>query len=752
MSDDYKPIELLGKDEKLQRFIEYWKLSSEAFSEHFKAAAKAIAFQIPANQWPEGTDRTGLPTIEVDILRHPKQMVQNQASQANIGVDLSPVSPDATSELGEVKSGLYSRSQRDGGAKVARMWAIDYAKQTGLGWYRIATQYDEDSDDPTDQEIVYERLLYQESIRPDPASQKPDYSDARFFALAAYVPVDSIGYDYEEAQHTSESDFKDFSEPDWVRVENGKCSVLLVEFFYKVWRMKNGTKRTRPVVWRAVLTGREILEDKPFLAPEDKPEEGRRYIPFVPAVGTELQPVKGKRLYEGMTGPAMGPQIAHNFFASTLVMTVASEPKNPIMAPDDAIGPYKALWDSLATSNPAYLPFKALSDGEGRPLQPPFRMPSDQGRMSIALLALGQSKDWVESTTAFNPSSLGEVEPNQHARSGRAIKALQGATEAGTSQYMDNLETISLPLDARIWLDMAPVIYDRPGRAAQVLGSEGKARQVILNAPYAEVDGRPVPVDMIPPSKRQGADVKTYDLSKGRYSVVPTIGKPAQTRLEKGQEFLTQVISAAPELMPIIGDLVFDFRDEPGAKQIAERLRRQIQATNPNILDDGKQNDAEKVKAQAAAAMQQVQQLQGELQQAADYIKTEQAKHESAERMKQAEIASKVQIQQMQDATTIAVAQINAAVKGLQIQTESQNEQLATGLKVAHEIREAEKDRFHEVQARHEDMAHEKAMATAGAHTMTRTQEGGQDTAQEHTQEHGHETLPPEPQADGAGE
>lgn len=751
MQSDYdKPIELLKGDAKLGRFREWFKLSAEAWAEFRKLAERAIAFQIPANQWPEGTNRQGRPTIEVDLLRHPKQIVQNQASQANVGVDLHPVSPDASDELAEVKSGLYSRSQRDGGAKIARLWGLDYAKQAGLGWYRITTQYDEDSDDPTDQEIVYERIFFQDMVYPDPAAQKPDFSDGRFLFQAAYVPVESLGMDYEGVENTTAEGFKDLisSEPDWVRVEGEKCSVLLVECFYKVWRTQDGKRRNRPVVWRAVLTGKEIIEDKPYLAPTDKPEEGRRYIPVVPVIGTELQPVKGKRMYEGMTGPAMGSQIAHNFFASTLVETVASEPKNPIMAPDESIGPYKKLWDALATDNPAYLPFKAMSDGEGRPLQPPFRMPSDQGRMSIALMALGQSKDWVESTTAFNPPSLGEAPQRRDAQSGRAIKALQGATEAGTSQYMDNLETISLPLDARIWLDMAPVIYDRPGRAAEVLGAENKTRSVILNAPYAEVDGRPVPVDMIPPEKRRGADIKHYDLSKGRYSVVPTVGRPPQTRLEKGQEFLTQVIAAAPDLMPIIGDLVFEYRDEPGAKQIAERLRKNLP---PNLLDDGK-GSAEAAKAQLANLQMQVQQMGEQLKQASQYIQTDQAKHESAERMKAAEFQNKVQIQQMQDATTIAVAQINAEIKGLQLATEAQNEERATGLKIAHEIREQEKDRFHEVQARHEEMAHDKAMAAAGANTVTRTMEGGQDQQHEQSQEQGHETLPPEPQADGAGE
>src|SRR6185369_7302127 len=244
MSDsDYdKPIELLDEASKLLRFREWFKLSAEAFAENRKLAARAIAFQIPANQWPEGTNRAGRPTIEVDLLRHPKQIVQNQASQANVGVELHPVSPDANDELAEVKSGLYSRSQRDGGAKVARLWALDYAKQAGLGWYRLTTAYDEDSDDPTDQEIRYARLLHQEMCRPDPASQEPDFSDARFFALAAYVPVDSIAYEYDEAAFKSASDFKDLidMEPDWVRVEGDRCSVLLVEFFYKVWRTKDG--------------------------------------------------------------------------------------------------------------------------------------------------------------------------------------------------------------------------------------------------------------------------------------------------------------------------------------------------------------------------------------------------------------------------------------------------------------------------------------------------------------------------------
>jgi hypothetical protein len=113
----------------------------------------------------------------------------------------------------------------------------------------------------------------------------------------------------------------------------------------------------------------------------------------------------------------------------------------------------------------------------------------------------------------------------------------------------------------------------------------------------------------------------------------------------------------------------------------------------------------------------------------------------------------------MKDATTIAVAQLNNAVKGLQIQTESQNEQLATGLKMAHEERMLEKDQAHQDLIHHEEMAHDVGLAAGGANTMTRTREGGQDhgseTAQEQSQDTSKETRheqASEPQADGAGE
>lgn len=776
-SDYDAPIETLDEEEKLGRFRDWFKLSSEAFAEHRKLAARAIEFQIPSKQWPEGTNRKGRPTIEVDLLRHPKQIVQNQASQANIGVELSPVSPDATTELAEIKQGLYARSQRDGGAKVARLWGLDYAKQAGLGWYRITTQYDEDSDDLTDQEIVYERILHQEMVYPDPAAQRPDFSDGRFLFLAAFVPVDSVGADYEKAEYASAAGFKDFvtTNPDWVRVEGENCSVLMVECFYKVKRKKDGEKRNRPVVWRAVLTGKEILEDKPYLAPTDKPEEGRRYIPFVPVVGNELQPVAGKRYWEGMVGPAMGSQIAHNFFASTLIESVASEPKNPIMAPDESVMPYQKQWNDLATGNPAYLPFKAMSDGEGRPLQAPFRMPSDQGRMSIALLALGQSKDWVESTTAFNSSSLGDLPKRRDAQSGRAIQALQGATESGTSQYMDNLETISLPLDARIWLDMAPVIYDRPGRAAQVLGAENKSRQVILNAPYVDQGGRPVPIAKAKQYKPD--DVKNYDLSKGKYSVVPTVGKPPQTRLERGQEFLTQVISAAPELMPIIGDLVFDFRDEPGAKEIAKRLRKNLA---PNLLDDPK-GSPEQAQAQVSNLQAQVQQLTQHLQEAMQAIQTKQVEVQAKaqadvqietlrQQTKAAEIASAERMRHEDNATKILVARLGNAQDAANTAAEVKEELLATGIRVQAEAQATAVAQQHEARLAHEGQSHDMAMTAAStahaaqqaqeqrAHDAALTSQGQAHDAAQTDQQQAHDAAQAaadraaQPQADGASE
>lgn len=741
---DYKatPIGELPKDEKLQRFKDWFKLSTEAEQRQRERERDDLLFQIPENQWDTDAkeQRKGRPMLSISLLRQPMNLVQSQAAQAHLGVELHPVSEDADKELAEVKQGLYARIQRDGMADQARLWAFDRAKQCGRGWYRITTQYDEDSDEPTDQEIVYERILHQEMVRPDPSSQKPDFSDGRFIFVAAYVPGDTFRAIYQDSEYHSDSDFKALvdTDPEWVKLSGEHCDPLVVECFYKV-AMKDDP-RGRQVVWRAVLSGREILEDAPWLAPQDRPEEGRRYFPIVPVIGTELQPIDGERRWEGMVRPARDGQVAYNFGISQMVEDVSAISKTPVILDPRQIEGYEEVWQNANRKNYPFLPMNLKIDNE---IVPPQRLQVDGTKMQLSMLLSQQAQEMVQAATAVYEPSLGEAPSRKDAQSGRAILALQQQTDAGTSGYLENLKAVTLPLDARIVLDMMPVVYDRPGRVTQVLGAEDETRVVMLNAPFIEKDGRPMKAMPGMPGQPQ-----VYDLNRGKYAIVPTVGKPPQTRLERGQEFLAEVIKAVPEIMPYIGDLVFKFRTEPGAHEIADRLKRQIQATFPHILEDGK-NPAEDAQAENAALKQQMGMLQQQLQQAMQAIETDRVKVEGAIVQTQIKEEAATARERMKAEIDLQIAQLQARIKGLDTATDKGVKEEA----MVHESIENEKDRQHEREMAQFGAAHDVGMAAASGNSMTMRREGGKEGESERSHEaSAGRSRTAEPQADGAGE
>ena len=491
-----------AKEKLLSRVKACFKAASDVDCKQKEREREDLSFQLPENQWdPEarryrkGTATSpGRPMLSVSLLSQPMQLIQNQAAQARLGVEIHPVSEKANPEVAEVLQGLYRRIERDSNAQQARLWALDRAKQCGRGWYRVNTQWDEDGDDEFDQEIVIERILNQEDVYVDPAAQKADFSDANWALIVTYVPVEDFKEQYPDAEVPSnDAQFKSWlgSDPAWVRADGETKAVLVAEYFWKVKKVSTvkKAKRERQLevvkVKRALATAREILEES---------EMDGRYIPLVPVVGTELQPFDGQRIWEGMVRKARDAQKFFNFSISTLVERMAMEPKAPFVGAEGQFRGHEEEWLLANVRNQPYLEYRPTSH-EGNLNPPPGRAQVDSSGMSVALMALDQARQFVQSATSVYAPSLGEMPQQQSKQSGRAILALQQQSDAGTSQFLENLATISIPHEARIVLDWMQYVYDRPGRVVQVLGEEDEEKSVMLNAPHVmSPEGRPTAV------------------------------------------------------------------------------------------------------------------------------------------------------------------------------------------------------------------------------------------------------------------
>lgn len=667
-----------------------FKLAEDSNKDQAEREQEDLSWQVPENQWDDAaraarTGKTGgdiavpaRPMLSIPKIKQPMAIVDNQFRSAHLGVNIHPISDDADDDTAEVYQDLYRAMERDSNAGQARWWAFDRAKQAGRGWYRLNTVYDEQTEDPFDQKVVIERILYQSAVLIDPSATKADCSDANWGFHYSWLPIDVFKRRWPDSKIASIDESSDLpgmqldelvsQTPNWVKNNGEKKAIRVTEYWYKHYIPETVTsrdgkrKRTKDSVllmWYVLApggeNGLEIVEEQEWNG-ED--------IPLIPAFGTELQPFDEERRYEGMVRPARDGQRLYNFTASTAVEKMASLPKAPWLIELGQIEGYEQVWQQSNTRMFPYLPYKATSL-DGKPIPPPNRVPDDGAGLQPIMAILQQADEFIQSSTATPDPVLGRR--NSKSESGRAIQALQGQSEAANSSFIQNFADVTMMYEAKVGIGMLKRVYDRPGRVARVLNIQGDGRKVILNQDFVMKDGKPIPVPspalpgQTTTMQPQAPNVKRYDLSKGYYGVSVTIGKSFNTKREQGVELLNAIMERAPELGIVLAPVMLRFMDGPGMKEAAE-LAKEFRDMQMPGLGKGKEGEEtpDQLKAQLKAAQAQIQQMQEIGQKMQQEIEQQQAKA-------QAEI-EKVRIKAEADAQNTA---LKAQAEGQNLQAQA---------------------------------------------------------------------------------
>lgn len=735
------------EEEILEQAKVRFKASQEAEGKQRDREKDDLRFQVPDQQWDEAAKRQRLgfsidgvptparPVLSISKIQQPIQMVLNQERGAHLGVSIQPLSADAETETAAILEGIYRRIERDSQAHNARSWAFSRAVMCGRGVYRVGTQYDETSDNPTDQVITIERILHQDSVYFDPAAEKPDFSDGMYAFVTSWVPLPEFKKQWPDSKVSTE-DTGTFSDlvndaPEWVRGDGETKAVLVAEYFYKLKtysKVKAGKdtrkKESCEVKW-AKLTGFEVLETGDW---------NGKYIPLIPVIGTELHPYDSERRWTGVIGPAKDAQRLYNYAASSAVELAALEPKAPYIGAEGQFEGHESEWAQANLRNFPYLEYKPTSLN-GSPMPPPQRSQVDVGRLGPSMQLLMQADQFIQATTATYDPSLGRT--NSKEKSGRAIMALQEQGDQSNSHYMHNLADISMNYEARVVLDLIPAIYDRPGRIARTLDEEDESETVMLNAPFVTdpktkrpmppppppqappgmprsmpppglmgpPPGGPGPGGMapggpppgMPPPMPKQPEVKHYDLRKGIYSVAISIGKTRQSALQEGAEEIGQILQAQPQLMPIIGPLYFKYRDFPGAKELSDLLKKMRDKQFPGLDNDEENGPTiEQATAKVQQLEQQLQMMGAQMQGAMKALETEQVKQQAT--MQKAQIDAQVTMQkaQMDNDSKVAVEGIKQETQLMLKALEGKLQQILQAQKLGHETVQAESDKTHE--------------------------------------------------------
>lgn len=611
-----------------------------------------------SEQWPDNVrsmrEQDNRPCLTVNRIPSFIRQVTNNQRASRPSVQVSPVGDAADVDTAEVLQGIVRHIETKSDADVVYATAGDHQCTMGRGYVRVVTKYLDNSDAPVtmDQEIQLERISNPFSVYLDPTCQKFDSSDARYGFVVEDLPKEEYRSRYPQSQMADLSEFTSTGnmQPEWMPEGN----VRIAEYFYveetrrqmvflsgpdgiqlTVERSKINTKTmpegvevigerevvTREVKW-ALINAVEILEgNEEYTSGRDWPG---KYIPLVPVLGDEIN-INGVRDYRGIVRDARDPQRMYNYWVSAETEMIALAPRAPFVAAEGQFEGHEAKWKTANVRNYPYLEYKPKSIA-GQPSPPPQRQAWEPPIQAMTM-AIAQSDNDLKATGGFHDASLGQRGPQE---SGRALRARQQQDEMSNSHYLDNLAR-SIRQVGRIFVDLIPKIYDT-ARVLRIIGIDEQERTVMVfsgeeNQPP---DGQPQQL----PAGVQGV----YDLGLGRYDVSVSVGPSFQSRRQEAVDSLVQFVQAYPNAFPLIGDLLAENMDWPGAKQVSERLKKMLP---PQLQDQPNlQNLPPEVQQRLQQVEMQLQQVTQAYQQAQEAIQTDQVKRQAEITIKDRELAA----------------------------------------------------------------------------------------------------------------
>ena len=699
----------------LQEAKDRFSLVVSAESEQRKRELEDLEFDA-GNQWPDevkaarggqvvdGVPIPARPMLTINKLDQPIQLIINQQKNAKLGIEVRPDSEDASDDTAEVLQGLIRHIEVQSRADLARSWAFERAVKCGRGFYRILKKFADESGQDFDQELVIERILNQGAVYLDPYAQQPDWSDGEWAIISTMIPADRYKKEFPESSLAAslDDDFASLGDSgdNWYgETEDGQQAVRVVEYFVvnripkervaylndrgqlvTAWAdelpetvdpasiQQRRMTEQRSVMWYK-LNGQEILEEA---------EWDGQYIPIIPVIGRE-QNIDGKRKWLGIVHPSKDGQRLFNYAVSTAVETAALEPKAPFIGYEGQFEGHEQAWAQANIRNFPYLEVKPITLG-GQVVPLPQRNTAG-ANLGPSLALVDQADSYIKSTTFVYDPSLGS---SAGSRSGRAVLALQQQADIGNSNYLDNLASVSMTYEAKVLLDLIPKIYDRPGRVARILGTDDEVKQVMLNAPFSMSEsGRPVPMlPGTPPSSPvpggRPRNIKRYDLAQGKYVATVSVGRAYRTRVEQGADELAQVLQASPNLMPLIGDLYFKYRDFPGHLEIARRLKKMAP---PEVREDDQELDPQQLMAQLeqikAESGQMIEQMTKQMEEMTKTIEGKVIEQQALLQKAQIEAQARVQVAEIQAQAQMAVINQKTTSGDLKAQLSSETTLLA---------------------------------------------------------------------------
>jgi hypothetical protein len=217
-----------------------------------------------------------------------------------------------------------------------------------------------------------------------------------------------------------------------------------------------------------------------------------------------------------------------------------------------------------------------------------------------------------------------------------------------------------------------------------------------------------------PPPRPQGK-VLHYDLKKGRYGVVVSIGKSYKSRNEEGADEMGNLFQANPSLFPILGDIYLKFRDFPGHLEAAERVKKMLP---PPLQAKDNGPDPQQSQQQLQQAGQMVEQLTKALDEKTKLLEMDGQKLQMQAQTAQGDQQAKLEIERMRNETPLAItemkiradeatAMLHAQVSREELTLTQRHQQEMAALQANHAQEQLAQTHIQDQQAAASEMAHE---------------------------------------------
>jgi hypothetical protein len=631
-------VKKLQRDQELiEKSLKRFQITASAESEMRKAGLEDLKFSIGTGQWDSAVKANreieGKPCLTLNRAPTFLRQYTGEERQHRPAMLVDPVGDGADQEVADIFQGLLRHTEVVSFADTVYDNSYDMMLRVGWDNWRIATDYvNEKSFDqePRIVEIGNPFATYLSPIR------QPDGTDP----LWAHVVQDMGKEEYEAEYGDSEMVKLRFptslgnAEPGWVT----KDGIRIAEYWWlelepkTLVRLPDGSTHFKNELAKDlhqfIEDERETIARKVCCVKHNaievlkKYEYLGRYIPLIEVNGTRLN-VDGKIYKAGFVRDYRDAQRIYDFMVTRAVEQVDLTGKDPLFVAEGAIAGHEEEYRQMNRKNYPYMYFKAY-DADGKQLPAPTR--ANREPPIQAMQALVQQADYdMKAIVGIYGTGPGEQgNPNESAF---AVLNRQQQTDTGTVNWSDNL-TRAIRWQAKILVDLWPKLIDE-ARIQRIINPDDSIKHAIVyNSQYSPEDAARQKMAVDPEVYK-----KVYDIGSGTYDVTLSTGPQYRTARQEAFRALTAMVTARPELFPIVGDIWIKYADWPGAHVLAERLKKML----PPQLQDGDDSDPQtqltNLQAQMVQLSQQHQQLVAELARATDTIRTNRIQVESKERI-----------------------------------------------------------------------------------------------------------------------